>query len=379
MFKPKRTFLILLALILAGALSACNTQQNSQDSQQTAPVTQPSQVGDKLPEGSKGMPEEALFICQYSMNQVSVIDLATGKIVREIPVGAKPIALIKSPDNRLVYVANTGTGDVYAIDTASGEIDARISIGNQPVAMAINKKGDILYVLDYFFNRVSVVDLNLKAMTGFYELNTFGFQERMEPPDCCSGVFGEPMGAGRKPSALVLDEPNNKLYVGNLGTWDVAVIDLAEEREVEAFDAAFGINEMFLAGPDNSLYISAAGNEEEINDFILKLNLKGGGSSDKIKVGQKPVSMALAVDGRMIYVLTQNDGQLTGLSIPDGDIVGQCSVGGEPADIVLSEDGSKAFAADYLNGTVTIIDTRNYTVIKTIEAGITPKALVYIN
>lgn len=368
------SFLVLLSLVF---LSACSAGQNSKGLSKPA---QPALGGKdvKITQQSD-LPKEALFVCRYTTNQVGVIDLATGETVKEIPVGAKPIALIKSSDNRYVYVANSGSGDVYMINTTTGAIEAKISTGNQPVAMAINGAGDKLYVLDYYFNRVSVVDLKLRSLVGFYGLNTYGFQDRIEPPDCCSDFFGEPLGAGRKPSAIVLDEAAGKIYVGNLGTWDVAVIDLEEKKEVNAFDATFGINDMLLAGPENNLYISAAGNEVEINDSILTLDMKGGGRIDKLKVGGKPVSMALSPDGRIIYVITQKDAQLKALNVANGEIIAQCPLGGEPGDVTLSKDGSKAYVANVLDGTVLIVDIHTYSVIKTIKAGVTPKALVYIN
>lgn len=381
MLRPKIIIVFLLTLVFFVSLTACGGQQGEKPVQPPE-TNQPAQTG--LPvtqaQAEQGkMPQEALYVCQYTTNQVAVVDLTTGQIVKKIPVGAKPMALIKSPDNRYVYVANSGSGDIYMIDTTSGEIDAKISMGNQPVAMTINKVGDRLYALDYYLNRVSVLDLKLRSMIGFYELNTFGFEERIEPPDCCSDIFGEPLGAGRKPSALVLDEASGRIYVGNMGTWDVAVIDLEKEKEVQAFDATFGINEMLLAGPKNRLFVSAAGNEIEANDSILTLNLKGGGTIDKHKVGIKPVSMVLSPDGGIIYVVTQNDAKLTGLNPANGRIINQCLLDGEPGDIVLSEDGSKAFVANLLEGTVLIVDTKTYSVLKTIDTGVTPKALVYIH
>ncbi len=371
---PKTNRVILGALLLLAILilSACAERQAA-PSAQTGPVAKTPQ------QAQEPLPENALFICQLTTNQIGVIDLATGEMVRKIPVGAKPIAVLSSPDKAHLYVANSGSGDVYMIKTSTGEIVARMSMGNQPVAMAINKAGDTLYVLDYYLNRVSVLDLKLRSMTGFIPLNTFGFEERIEPPDCCSDIFGDPLGKGRKPSTLVLDESERKIYVGNMGTWDVAIIDLQDEKEVQAFDAAFGINEMFLAGPDNSLYISAAGNDLEVNDFILKMNVKGGGKTDKLKVGAKPAGMALSPDGRIIHIITQNKAGLISLNVADGKIIGSCELEGEPGDIVLSEDGSKAFVADLPGGTVLIIDTKTHSVIRKIEAGVTPKALVYIH
>lgn len=370
----------LLLLAISLTLIACTQPAGTREPVQGAGTSAQAPAPTKEPaDGPKKMPEEALYVCQYTTNQVAVIDLATGETVRKIPVGAKPIALLKSPDGRYVYAANSGSGDVYRISTVSGEIEARIAMGNQPVAMAINSAGDMLYVLDYYLNRVSIVDLKIRSMVGFYPLNTFGFEERIEPPDCCNDIFGEPLGAGRKPSAIVLDEVKNKIYVGNMGTWDIAVIDLQEEKEVEAYDAAFGINEMIFAGSPSQLYVSAAGNEIDINDFILSMDLKGGGKTDKLKVGEKPVSIATSPDGTILYVVTEKEAKLVGLDTETGQVTGQCLLSGQPGDLVLSKAGDKAYIANLLEGTVFVVDTRNYAILETLQVGVTPKALVYID
>lgn len=374
MLELRKPILLLFVLVISGLITACTQQTNNE-------IVQPIQ-GSSVKQSTrpqKEIPKETLWVCQLTANQVAVLDLASREVIKEIPVGAKPIALLKSPDDRYIYVANSGSGDVYSINASTGEIEAKIAMGNQPVAMAINNAGDLLYVLDYYLNRVSVIDLKLRSMIGFYELNTYGFDERIEPPDCCSDIFGEPLGAGRKPSAIVLNEAAGEIYVGNMGTWDVAVIDIKEEKEVKAFNATFGINDMFLAGPKNKVYISAAGNEAEINDAILAIDMKGGGNIDRIMVGGKPVSMALSPDHEILYVVTQNDTKLTSINVEDDKIIGQCILGGQPGDLVLSEDGSKAFVADLLEGTVIIVDTDTYKVLDKIEVGVTPKSLVYIN
>jgi len=164
MLRLDRIIAVLLVMLLSVVITACNPKQNNNqpsqppNSVQTARPAQVDNSVNKLNQNGK-MPKEALYVCQTTRNQVAVIDLATDEIVKEIPVGAKPMALIKSPDNRYIYVANSGSGDVYIINTLSGEIDAKISMGNQPVAMAVNKAGDKLYALDYYLNRVSVLDL----------------------------------------------------------------------------------------------------------------------------------------------------------------------------------------------------------------------------
>lgn len=373
-FRALALNLIIFSVLILVLTSCASQQTGSKPSQpqngQNPPLISPEAEAET-------MPEEAIYVSLITMNQVAVLDSATGEIVKEIPVGAKPAALVKSPDNRYVFVANSGSGDVYMINTSTGEIDAKVSMGVQPVAMTMNTAGDKLYVVDYYLNRVSALDVKLRSMTEFYELNRLGYDDRSEPLACCRDIFGEPVGEGRSPSTIALDEDAEKIYVGNLGTWDVAVLDMVAGKEIATFDAAAGINKMFISSQDH-LYLSAAGNDLENNETIIVLDLKGGEIKDRIEVGEKPVSMALTSDRKTVYVVTKDDAKLSGISLATGEIISSCSIGGEPGDIVLSEDGKKAYITDSLAGTITIVDLDAYSVLNTIDVGITPKSLVFI-
>ena len=104
---------------------------------------------------------------------VSVLDLADGHWLAEIPVGRHPTALLASPDGRYVYVANGNSDSVTALDTgqlqASEDIPVRLMPGaegfggDSPNALAINEDGTTLYVANGLDNAVAVVALGRPA------------------------------------------------------------------------------------------------------------------------------------------------------------------------------------------------------------------------
>jgi YVTN family beta-propeller protein len=147
-----------------------------------------------------------------SQGTVSVIDLATGKIEKEIKVGLHPNAVIASPDQKFVYVANGNSDNVSIIDSKQNVVKDSIRVtgrdasehyrGSTPNALAINKEGTTLYVANGLDNAIAVIQLANQTPPG-NQANLEGF-----------------IPTQAYPSGIVIH--NNSLYVTNLegiGAW----------------------------------------------------------------------------------------------------------------------------------------------------------------
>lgn len=116
---------------------------------------------------------------------VSVYGL-DGWVIKEIPVGLHPNAIINSADGQFVYVANGNSDMVSVISTGSLQnVDAisvklmpgkKSFIGDTPNALVINNTGTTLYVANGLDNAVAVVKLGSKAAAkGFGKSEVQGF------------------------------------------------------------------------------------------------------------------------------------------------------------------------------------------------------------
>ena len=61
-----------------------------------------------------------------------MIDLATRKRVRLLPLGDEPEAFDLSPDGKTVYVSNEDEGALTMVDFASGKILRTVEVGKEP-------------------------------------------------------------------------------------------------------------------------------------------------------------------------------------------------------------------------------------------------------
>lgn len=104
-----------------------------------------------------------------ALGTVSVLDRETGSFLREIPVGLHPNAILTSPDEKFVYVANANSDNVSVIGVEQDRVIDSISvslqpdrdpfIGDSPDALALDSTGTTLYVANGMDNAVAVVSL----------------------------------------------------------------------------------------------------------------------------------------------------------------------------------------------------------------------------
>ena len=103
---------------------------------------------------------------RYIANEgsVSVVDLATSKST-DILVGLHSSAMVLSPDNRYLCVANAGSDTVSVIDTRKDVIVETVSLrwhsndifGAGPNALAFDTRGKVLYVCNGSQNAIAAV------------------------------------------------------------------------------------------------------------------------------------------------------------------------------------------------------------------------------
>jgi YVTN family beta-propeller protein len=98
----------------------------------------------------------AAYVTNAISGTVSVIDLVLGREVTQIPVGTEPRGCALTADGSLLYVANHTAGTVSIIVTGNPLnpiVDGTVQIGGRPWAIAITDKGtghDTVFVTDVF-------------------------------------------------------------------------------------------------------------------------------------------------------------------------------------------------------------------------------------
>lgn len=88
------------------------------------------------------------YITDKGNDAVSVVDLATGTVVKTIAVGKQPTFIAASPHGRRVYVADSGGGTVSVISTATNRMTETMQVMRDPAGIAVSPTGRWIYVVD---------------------------------------------------------------------------------------------------------------------------------------------------------------------------------------------------------------------------------------
>jgi len=110
-------------------------------------------------EGKAVVNESKGYVTNSFSDSVSVVNLETGAVEREIAVGGAPVGVALSSDGAYAYVVNNGSGTVSVIDTTGGNVFTQIPVGNDPWDVALTMDDAYGLVSNTADNNVAVINL----------------------------------------------------------------------------------------------------------------------------------------------------------------------------------------------------------------------------
>ncbi|MFN8622811.1 MAG: YncE family protein [Chloroflexota bacterium] len=88
-----------------------------------------------------------LLVANWCSMDLTIIDLAHGRVARTIPAGWNPRGIAFSPDSRRAYIAETGMGDILVLDLRTlSPIRTIQGVGTRPRHLVMSPDGRYLYV-----------------------------------------------------------------------------------------------------------------------------------------------------------------------------------------------------------------------------------------
>ena len=104
--------------------------------------------------------EKTLYAANWSGNDVSLIDLTTGKLLRRIPTAKTPRGLWPTKDGLYLYVAGFDKGELQRIDLKSGVVKTLFKSGGALRHLVADENTGKLYASDMSKDVVWVLDMN---------------------------------------------------------------------------------------------------------------------------------------------------------------------------------------------------------------------------
>ena len=207
-------------------------------------------------------PDSLLYGYAYVSGTVTdtlyVID-TNFKLVNQIDTGRRPLAVAFNPFNNLIFVTNYKEGTVSVINAATYQHSTLNTLGRH-YGMAVNTQTGDTFITSISHNVIIKVtkelvisSVALPDVTGFsnivYHPSNRKFylsvpqQDHIISFDPETLVVGEPVAVGHYPCRLLYNSHNNYLYVANIGSNDVTVLDSNHEvvDTVDINNISFGL------------------------------------------------------------------------------------------------------------------------------------------
>jgi YVTN family beta-propeller protein len=264
------------------------------------------------------------------IGRIWVVD--SGKVTKEIKTGHTPMSPVLSPDGKMLYVCNRFDNDVSFIDLKTGKTICRIPAAREPIAADLTPDGKYLFVanhipdgradVDYVASKISVIHTESKEVITIPLVNgAEGLRDLKVSPD------GKQVFATHLMARYLV--PTTQLERGWVSTDALSVInvdDLTLQYTVLLDDVDQGFPNPWAIGfsdDGKTLVVSSAGNHEislidlpamtkkiaaeaAQSDSAAHLNAHNNlsflsGIRKRIKLeGMGP--RALVVDGEFVYI-----------------------------------------------------------------------------
>ena len=245
----------------------------------------------------------------------------------------------------LAFTALRGDDAIGVVDTDTHRELARIPVGDEPIQVLL--AGNQLFVSNLSSNDLRVIDIA-----------TFQVQARIE--------------TAVQPLDMALAPDGKTLYATNSGTNALTIVDIesGQARTVS------------LASTSEGLYGVAATTDKIFttdiaNNRVLVLSPQGH-ITGRIPVPPKPRSLALAPDGKTLYVTSMDTGHLTAIDADDATVSRSIDLGVSGTfAIAPSPDGRKLYLTAYSEGSLLVVDATSGTLRKKLAIGRNPRAIAF--
>ncbi|MFJ4172573.1 beta-propeller fold lactonase family protein [Microbacterium sp. NPDC089696] len=277
------------------------------------------------------------------------IDLIGG-----VAVGSTPYGSVLSPDGTRLYVVQTA-GTVTAIDTSSRTVVATTTFpGSVFTGAAVSPDGSKVYAID---------------------LASAAPQARVLDAQTLAQVAGVPVG--NSPYAATLRPGTSEIWVANYAETAnaITVIDTTTDTVAAQIAGRDGGRDIAFS-PDGAIaYVSHTAVTDYDIEVIEATTRSALTPLPREFTAERVEGMAVSPDGSTLYGANPGGYSLTAIDAATGAVDFVASVGSTPVDVALTSDGRRAYVADRLSRTISVVDTSTGTRVATIPTVAQPWSL----
>ncbi len=317
-------FRLASLLALAGAAAAVQAQgtayvSSEKDDALTLIDTQTLAVKGTIAICKRGrhiqrLPDGKLMVACTDSNAADVIDPATGKSVRRLPLGEEPEAFDVSPDGKTIYVSNEDEAEASFVDAATGKVLKSIKVGQEPEGVKVSADGKTLYVTSEVASMVHVIDVASAKVT-------------------------KNVKVGKRPRRMAITPDGKELWVTNELGSSVSIVSTADHSVIGE----------------------------------VKFAVKGARAEDI-----SPVGITMTKDGKRAFVALGRANHVAFVDVPGRKVTDLVLVGKRAWNVTLDKAEQRLWVVNGLSDDVTVVDVAGAKAIKSIPVGRVPYGVAIV-
>ena len=255
-----------------------------------------------------------IMVACTDSNAADIIDPASGKSLRRMPLGKEPEAFDISPDGKTVYVSNEDEGELSFVDAATGKTLKDVKVGKEPEGVKVSADGKIVYVTSEVASMVHVIDTATAKVV-------------------------KNVKVGKRPRRMVITPDGKELWVTNELDASVTIVSTADHSVLGT----------------------------------VKFEVKGARAADIT-----PVGIQMTRDGKRAFVALGRANHVAFVDVASRKVTHTVLVGKRPWNVMLDKAEARLLVVNGLSDDVTVIDVPGAKALKSIPVGRVPYGVVIV-
>jgi YVTN family beta-propeller protein len=290
-----------------------------------------------------------IFVSNYRSDTVSVVDPASAREVKAIPMEHGPMGLaLRGGAIPQVAVANSTANYVTLVDPRSLDVIGTVPVGKGPEFIGFSPDGTLLYatspydlsltVFDMVHNRPAGDPISFDRRPGALAVAADGSRVYvlLKDPrgevvaiDAASRTIIGSVAVGRSPTGVALSGDGTRLLAASFDDSTISVVDTKTLTVVATIAAPTGMG--LIAHPSRPLVFSLASFE----DTIAVVDFASGAVAATFDEGQWPTYGTISPDGHTLYVPNEDSDNLAVIDADTHAVTVRIAVGDEPSHALV--------------------------------------------
>ena len=306
-----------------------------------------------------GAQDLRLYVGNSRGDDISVVDLASLKVVGDIKLGDRIHGVAVQSDGKRLFVTVESDRTLRIVDTATQREVGSVKVSGRPNQVAVTPDGKYAVVPIRDGDKVDIVDVAKQKV-----------------------VKSLPI---KEPHNALNTGSNRYIFVSSMGSHEINVIDL-EKMEYSAVIPAGGRPRPYAVSPDGKTMFTAVA---DLHGFVI-VDVPDKRVIERVEMpAQHPTphpleyetadtrthGLAVTPDGTELWVTSLLDDCVYIYDVRAKKIVGKVATGPSPNWLAFTPDGRYLCVSNADSNDVSVIDVKNRREVTRVKVGKVPKRL----